>query len=186
MSAAICAMDHILLTIPLSTRLRYDQKNTIGKIKRLNMVLVTRPPITTMARGFDASDPMPLDIAAGNKPMAAIKAVITTGRKRSSTPAFIATANEVQEVWCLNSVILLLNFVINITPFCTQMPNSAINPIPAEMLKFTPVTSKASIPPIIAKGTLLSTRSESLKLPNRINNIKKMISKLMGITWLSL
>jgi len=166
--------DQILLTTPLSTRFLYDQKNTIGKTKRLNTVLVIRPPITTIANGLDASEPIPCDKAAGSKPIAAIIAVITTGRKRSSTPAFIAMAKDVQAVWCFNSIILLLNLVISITPFCTQMPKSAIKPIPAEILKLTPVTNSAKIPPIIANGTLLSTRSESLKFPNRMNNIKKM------------
>ena len=94
----ISLVNQIRFTRPLSTLLRYDQKNTIGKTDKLNMVLVIRPPITTIASGFDASDPMPCDIAAGNKPIAAIKAVITTGRKRSATPALMETANDVHVV----------------------------------------------------------------------------------------
>src|SRR6185312_2826469 len=176
---------YILLTMPLSTRLRYDQKNTIGKTNKLKMVLVMSPPITTTASGFEASEPIPLDRAAGKRPMAAIMAVITTGRSLSATPSFIASPKEVHAVWCLSSVIFDLNLVIRITPFCTHMPKSAIKPIPAEMLKFMPVISNARMPPIIAKGTLLSTSSESLKLPNRMNRIKNIISRLIGTTWLS-
>ena len=59
----------------------------IGKMNRLNVVLVIKPPITTIAKGFEASEPIPCDIAAGNKPIVAIMAVITTGRKRSATPS---------------------------------------------------------------------------------------------------
>jgi len=44
------------------------------------MVAVIKPPITTLAKGRWVSEPIPVLIAAGNKPMAAIKAVITTGR----------------------------------------------------------------------------------------------------------
>jgi len=87
------------------------------------MVLVIKPPITTIANGFDASDPIPADIAAGSKPMAAIMAVISIGRSLSSTPARKASGNDFQVAWCLSSFMLLLKRVINITPFCTHMPN---------------------------------------------------------------
>ena len=62
------------------------------------MVLVMRPPITTIARGLDASEPMPCDNAAGARPIAAIIAVINTGRRRSATPSFMATAKDDQAV----------------------------------------------------------------------------------------
>src|SRR5471030_142936 len=91
--------NHILPITPLSTRLRYDQKNTMGNTNRLKMVLVISPPITTMASGFDASDPIPFDIAAGSRPMAAIRAVMTTGRRRSATPSLIASPKLFQVVW---------------------------------------------------------------------------------------
>jgi len=56
------------------------------------MVEVTKPPITTTANGFCVSEPMPVDKAAGNKPMAAISAVITTGRTRDITPCNTASS----------------------------------------------------------------------------------------------
>ncbi len=40
----------------------------------------------TIAKGFCDSEPIPVDNAAGNRPMEAIKAVITTGRVRDFTP----------------------------------------------------------------------------------------------------
>ncbi|MNY67643.1 hypothetical protein D3C86_2052660 [compost metagenome] len=52
--------------------------------------------------------------------------------------------------------------------------------MPAEILKFTFVISKASIPPINAKGTLFNTNNASLIFPNRTNRIKKISIKLIG------
>ncbi|MNS23503.1 hypothetical protein D3C72_553200 [compost metagenome] len=122
---------------------------------------------------------MPVHIAAGNNPIAAIKAVMITGRIRVSTPSRSASAN-VQVGWCLSSTILCLNLVIRITPFCTQIPNKAINPIPAEILKLMPVINKAKIPPIMANGTLFNTSKESFTFPKRTKRIKKITSKLIG------
>ena len=50
------------------------------------MVELISPPMTTMASGFWVSLPIPLDTAAGINPIAAIKAVITTGRTLDWTP----------------------------------------------------------------------------------------------------
>lgn len=61
----------------------------IGKISKVRIVAVIKPPIITIAKGFCDSEPIPVDIAAGNKPIAAIDAVITTGRMRVSTPTEI-------------------------------------------------------------------------------------------------
>lgn len=52
------------------------------------------PPITTRANGLELSDPIPCDIAAGNKPMAAIIAVMITGLTREWTPILIALKSE--------------------------------------------------------------------------------------------
>ena len=54
------------------------------------MVAVINPPITTTANGFCVSLPMPWLTAAGNKPIIAINAVITTGRTLDITPSRIA------------------------------------------------------------------------------------------------
>ena len=44
------------------------------------------PPITTLASGLELSEPIPCDIAAGNRPIAAINAVIITGLILDATP----------------------------------------------------------------------------------------------------
>ena len=48
------------------------------------------PPITTRASGLELSDPIPVDTAAGNNPIAAISAVIITGLILEFTPSLIA------------------------------------------------------------------------------------------------
>ena len=58
---------------------RYRISTIRGKISRVKKVELINPPMTTMARGFWVSLPIPLDTAAGSKPIAAISAVITTG-----------------------------------------------------------------------------------------------------------
>ena len=45
-----------------------------------------RPPITTRARGLELSEPIPIESAAGSRPIVAIRAVIRTGRIRVLTP----------------------------------------------------------------------------------------------------
>lgn len=62
----------------------------MGNMSSVSTVAVTSPPITTVAKGFCDSEPMPVEIAAGNNPIAAIKAVITTGRTLEITPCNIA------------------------------------------------------------------------------------------------
>ncbi len=75
------------------------------------MVDVTSPPITTIAKGFCVSLPIPVLTAAGNKPIAAISAVITTGRMRERTPSEIALSIDIF------SSRFFLKTLINITPF---------------------------------------------------------------------
>ena len=64
-----------------------------GNINNVRIVELINPPITTMARGFCVSEPIPVDTAAGNKPMAAINAVMTTGLILELTPVFRASTN---------------------------------------------------------------------------------------------
>ena len=54
------------------------------------MVAQINPPITTLDNGRELSEPIPVETAAGNKPIIAINAVINTGRTRDVTPIFIA------------------------------------------------------------------------------------------------
>ena len=50
------------------------------------------PPTTTMASGFCTCEPMPVETAAGNRPMPAITQVISTGRICSSPVRTTAAA----------------------------------------------------------------------------------------------
>ena len=83
----------------------------MGKISRVSIVELINPPMTTLASGFCVSLPIPVDTAAGNKPIAAIKAVITTGRILDWTPWETAWANGIFE-WRL-----CLKTEIRMTPF---------------------------------------------------------------------
>ena len=82
----------------------------------MNKVFVINQPITTTASGLEASAPIPLERAAGIRPIAAINAVMMTGRILLAMPSFNASA-KVQSGRCFSSAILLLNLVIRITPF---------------------------------------------------------------------
>ena len=57
------------------------------------MVAQIRPPITTRASGLELSEPIPVDKAAGNRPMVAINAVIRIGRINELTPLLTAVYN---------------------------------------------------------------------------------------------
>jgi hypothetical protein len=58
----------------------------IGNTNNVNIVAEISPPMMTSAKGFCDYEPIPVDNAAGNSPMEAIRAVITTGRVRDFTP----------------------------------------------------------------------------------------------------
>jgi hypothetical protein len=145
-------------------------------MNNVRIVEVTRPPITTIARGREVSEPIPVEVAAGIKPMAAIMAVIITGLMRATTPERIAASSG------RRSCRFFLNFDNRITLFWMHIPNKAINPIPAEMLKFVPVRCKAVIPPIIANGTLSKISPASVTFPNNTNRMKKIRIRLIGTT----
>jgi hypothetical protein len=154
--------------------------NIIGKIKSVRVVAVTKPPITTIARGLDVSDPIPVEVAAGISPIAAMRAVMATGRIRDITPERMASSSD------SFSCRFFLNLERRITLFCIQIPKRAINPIPAEILKLVPVKRRAAIPPIIAKGILTIINPASMTFPKRTNRIKKISNMLIGTTILSL
>ena len=121
----------------------------------------------TIASGRCDSEPIPWLIAAGNRPIAAIAAVIITGRIRDRTPSLVASCKgEPSFRFALISEII-------ITPFCMQIPNKAIKPIPADIEKLKPVIRRAAIPPTAANGTFSNTSPASLALEKRINRIMK-------------
>jgi len=55
------------------------------------MVALINPPIMTIAKGFCVSEPIPVERAAGVKPIEAIIAVIKTGRVQAFMPSLIAS-----------------------------------------------------------------------------------------------
>ena len=55
-------------------------------------MLVTKPPITTVARGRCTSAPVPWEIATGTKPMLAASAVMRNGRSRRRAPCNAASS----------------------------------------------------------------------------------------------
>ena len=64
----------------------------MGSTMRVSNVAVSKPPITTVARGFCTSAPAPLLIAIGKKPSEATAAVMMTGRKRTLVPSLIRSS----------------------------------------------------------------------------------------------
>ena len=58
----------------------------VGKTRRVSVVEVIKPPITTVANGRCTSAPELLEIAMGMNPNAPQDAVIKTGRNRSIAP----------------------------------------------------------------------------------------------------
>jgi hypothetical protein len=75
----------------------YTPLKSIGKMKSVSDVAVTNPPITTTARGLDDSEPIPVEMAAGRRPIAARDAVITTGRILAITPDRMASSRCIRE-----------------------------------------------------------------------------------------
>ncbi len=76
------------LYLVVSSVFLYAQPKIRGNTQRLNTMAQRMPPITTLANGRELSDPIPWETAAGNKPIAAISAVIITGLMRELTPSF--------------------------------------------------------------------------------------------------
>ena len=108
--------------------------------------------------------------------IAAIIAVMITGLVRTFTALIIACPRSSIVLACL------WNSEMRITPFWTQIPNKAMNPTPAEIPKFIPVTCNARIPPMSANGTLINTYAASFALLNIMNNKMKIRTKLIGTT----
>src|SRR6218665_2048636 len=91
-----------------------------GSVTRDKIVSETKPQITTTAKGFCVSEPMPPDNAAGISPSPAIKAVITRGRTLLNAPFMMASFNGIPN--CR----YLLKLETNIIPLCTLTPNKAL------------------------------------------------------------
>jgi len=71
---------------PGQRHFRDDDRTDERLVSRFRSVQVTRPPITTVARGRCTSAPALPETAIGRKPRASVVAVIITGLSRSSDP----------------------------------------------------------------------------------------------------
>ena len=105
------------------------------------------PPITTVANGRWTSAPELVLNAMGRNPNDATAAVINTGLSLVVVP--FKTKSRISN-WV--SFFNLLNSLINTMPFKTATPKSAINPIPAEMLKGMSRIHNNKIPPMAESG----------------------------------
>ncbi len=115
-----------------------------GSARSDSAVDTTSPPMTTVASGRCTSEPAPVAIAAGTKPMDARSAVVRMARnearaarrtRRAGAPSFSAR-----------------RFVVSTMPVHTEMPASAMNPTPAGMLNGRPRSTSARVPPATPKG----------------------------------
>ena len=120
----------------------------LGRTRSVRRVDVTNPPITTVAKGRCTSAPMLVATAIGTKPNPATIAVISTGRSRVFAPSTTASSSERSS--CRSRVMV----ETSTTPFSTAIPDRAIKPTAAEMLKGSPQRAKAKTPPVIASGVL--------------------------------
>src|SRR5579862_6124504 len=110
--------------------------------------------MTTVASGRWTSAPVEVAKAIGTNPRLATRAVINTGRKRRMAPAI--TASRIFVLWARNWLMELTRT----TPLSTATPNSAMNPMDADKLKFIWRTQSAATPPTSAKGTFNNTRKD--------------------------
>ena len=118
-----------------------------GNTNIVNKVADTKPPITTVAKGRCTSAPAFVEIAIGKKPSAAAAAVNITGRRRSLAPLIILSF-----ISSIPSFFNSLKCSINTIPFSTAIPNNAIKPTPAEILKGKSLIHNKNTPPTAESG----------------------------------
>ena len=76
---------------------------------------------------------MPVETAAGKRPMQADNAVINMGRMRCEAAWNMASSVPTP------AALVSLKYVMTRIPFMTETPNSEINPTAADMLKCSPL-----------------------------------------------
>src|SRR5476651_2079866 len=122
--------------------------NANGSSNSVKKVADTMPPTITTANGRCVSEPIPCDSAAGSKPRPAISAVIKIGRRRATAPSTALAANEVE----LRASSTICSTMM--TPFCTEIPATAMKPTAADTEKCSPAAASAAMPPISVNGTI--------------------------------
>ena len=151
-----------------------------GKTTIVKTVADTKPPITTVAKGLCTSAPALVDTAIGKNPKAAAAAVKTTGLSRSFVPFKMRSLT--------SSIPFSFNDFkcsISTIPFKTAIPNSAINPTPAEILNGKPLIKSKNTPPIAANGIAEKIINASLILLNAKCNKIKISKSAIGTANLS-
>ncbi len=118
-----------------------------GNTNKVRKVAISRPPITTVAKGLCTSAPAPLLIAMGKNPSEATNAVTSTGLSLTLVPIKTIRFKSV-----IPSFFNWLNSEINTMPLRTATPNKAIKPTPALILNGMPRRARNRIPPIADKG----------------------------------
>ena len=141
----------------------------------VSIVEVISPPMTTVANGRCTSAPAPDEIAIGRKPMAAAAAVSITGLKRSDVPFFTSSS-----IFFIPVSFRCFRCSISTIPLSTAIPNKAMNPTPAEILKGIPRIHNATIPPTTDKGTAVKISMVSFRDLNAKWRKIKIIASAMG------
>ena len=137
----------------------------------------TRPPTITIANGRCESEPMPLEIAAGQQADARDQhrhhdrpqppdRCRRSPRRESLSPR--------ARSWLMYSSMM--------TPVCTETPKSARKPTPDETLMCVPVASSASKPPSGAIATFAMINSTHFTVLNMVKRIMQITRSVIGTT----
>jgi hypothetical protein len=140
------------------------------------MVNYIKLPITTVVKGRRTSALVPTFIAIGTNPKLATSIVIKTGLSRVSDPSTIELTN----LTVSNNRCLINDNITN--PLSTAIPESTINPAPADIDNGKSLSLSAKIPPVKASGTSVNIIKASLTEPNAITNKAKVINNVAGTT----
>ena len=95
----------------------------------------------------------------GTNPSDATRAVSSLGRRRVKVPSVTASRKGTPPA---RSWLMKLRSMM---PLSTAMPETAMKPMPAEIVNGIPRSQRASTPPVAAKGTQVKTKAACRKLP---------------------
>ena len=113
--------------------------------------------MTTVASGRCTSAPADVATAIGTNPNEATSPVSTTGRSRCLQPTMIVRS--VHRAY-RPAVRRAAKWLIMRIPLSTATPKRAMKPTPAEILKGSPRTHSATMPPMSDRGTVEKTTRE--------------------------
>ena len=150
-TAAVAALHPMSTHGPRRPKMRSSRANITkptGMTSRVSRVEVSRPPITTVAKGGHTSNSPPVDKASGHRPAMVVALVINTGRVRSLT-ALMAALPPLQPVdsnfFCMRSTSRMAGFTVS--PSRATTPTRAINPA------LRPDITRAQTEPRMVSGT---------------------------------